>query len=508
MSCIPWLASDGARVADFVAGHARLQSDKQTQAMYNSPHASEIYRNFLDWLFTSFAVREDAFRASLVERLRLQPGQRVLVTGCGLGEDLPLIAAQVGPEGAIYAQDLAKRMVLHARERYPAHLCVPRWSVGDAPELPFADGFFDAVFHFGGINLFGDMPRAIGEMARVTRAGGRVVFGDEGVAPWLRGTEYGRVAIANIPLWQSRCHWNRFPPGSTRCIAPGPGQCFYLVDFVVAPQGPHMDWTCPTRGVVAARPARAPMASSKASRPAPASRRPTRLRAKASASTSGSTAWCVPPPAGAAMSERSGMLDRVASYYSDKLALHGETPLGVDWNGAEGRVLRFEQLARVIDADGRFTVNDLGCGYGAFLEFLRPRHEGFHYNGYDVSEEMVRAARARLPGSDATFSVAAAPAEDADFGIASGIFNVRLGADEPTWEAYIAATLDDLHRTSRRGFAFNCLTSYSDPDRMRPDLHYADPCRLFDLCKRRFSRQVALLHDYGLYEFTILVRKS
>ena len=39
-------------------------------------------------------------------------------------------------------------------------------------------------------------------------------------------------------------------------------------------------------------------------------------------------------------------------------------------------------------------------------------------------------------------------------------------------------------------------------------LYYADPGRLFDLCKRRYSRNIALLHDYGLYEFTILVRKT
>jgi ubiquinone/menaquinone biosynthesis C-methylase UbiE len=197
----PWLVRDGRQVADFVAGHARLQADKEAQAMYNSPHASDIYRNFLDWLFTSFGESEQAFRQGLVSHLRLKPGQRVLVTGCGLGEDLPIIAAQVGPSGAVYAQDLAKRMVLHAHERYPATLPAPHFSVGDAMELPFADGFFDAVFHFGGINLFGDMPRAIAEMARVARPGGRVAFGDESVAPWLRKTEYARVAIANIPLW-------------------------------------------------------------------------------------------------------------------------------------------------------------------------------------------------------------------------------------------------------------------------------------------------------------------
>ena len=30
----------------------------------------------------------------------------------------------------------------------------------------------------------------------------------------------------------------------------------------------------------------------------------------------------------------------------------------------------------------------------------------------------------------------------------------------------------------------------------------------FDFCKRNFSRNVALLHDYGLYDFTIIVRKN
>jgi hypothetical protein len=60
---------------------------------------------------------------------------------------------------------------------------------------------------------------------------------------------------------------------------------------------------------------------------------------------------------------------------------------------------------------------------------------------------------------------------------------------------------------SRRGFAFNMLTGYADADRMRPDLYYADPHAVFDRC-RRFSRRVALLHDYPLYEFTMLVRLS
>jgi hypothetical protein len=91
--------------------------------------------------------------------------------------------------------------------------------------------------------------------------------------------------------------------------------------------------------------------------------------------------------------------------------------------------------------------------------------------------------------------------------VASGIFNVKLDTDTAAWETYVRHTLSAVDALSTRGFSFNMLTSYSDADRMRGDLYYGDPCIFFDLCKRTFSKQVALLHDYGLYEFTILVRK-
>ena len=50
------------------------------------------------------------------------------------------------------------------------------------------------------------------------------------------------------------------------------------------------------------------------------------------------------------------------------------------------------------------------------------------------------------------------------------------------------------------------LTRHSDVDRREARLFYADPVDTFEYCRNRFSRHVALLHDYPLYEFTILVR--
>ena len=206
---------------------------------------------------------------------------------------------------------------------------------------------------------------------------------------------------------------------------------------------------------------------------------------------------------------KTDLLTEVAEYYTTKLAEHGETPRGVDWNGEESQTLRFEQLCKIVATSNRFSLNDLGCGYGALYGFLASKYEEFSYSGVDVSESMIRAAEQRYKDKPQTrFVLSSEPDQIADYSVASGIFNVRLNRSEYEWRTYLEATLDILDRTGRFGFAFNCLTSYSDEDKMRDYLYYADPCVLFDLCKCRYSRNVALLHDYGLYEFTILVRKQ
>lgn len=206
--------------------------------------------------------------------------------------------------------------------------------------------------------------------------------------------------------------------------------------------------------------------------------------------------------------DSTSLIKEVANYYTNKLSEYGETPKGVDWNSEEGQVLRFQELCKVISPSENFSINDLGSGYGAFFSYLNAKHSGVSYFGYDISEQMVEAARKRYAGApNAHFEVASRPLQKADYSIASGIFNVTLNHSKAEWEDYIKGVLDHLHESCEVGFSFNCLTSYSDKQRMREDLYYADPCAMFDLCKQKYSRKVALLHDYDLYEFTILVRK-
>jgi SAM-dependent methyltransferase len=196
------------------------------------------------------------------------------------------------------------------------------------------------------------------------------------------------------------------------------------------------------------------------------------------------------------------------AYYDARISTYGPTPAGVDWNSEESQMVRFEQLARLWEREPEAAVLDYGCGYGALALYLRQRGHTGSYLGFDLSNAMVTEARRCLaPWSDCQVTTDPAVLVPADYAVASGVFNVKQGTDTATWHAYVLDGLAHLATLGTKGFAFNLLTSYSDAERQRPDLYHADPFVLFDHCRRTYSRRVALLHDYPLYEFTILVRR-
>jgi methyltransferase family protein len=204
------------------------------------------------------------------------------------------------------------------------------------------------------------------------------------------------------------------------------------------------------------------------------------------------------------------ILPHVGGYYGSKFEEHGPTPAGVDWNSAASQEVRFGQLLRVRDdRAASFSLNDFGCGYGALVPYLESHGRPDSYCGFDIVDQML--AQARADNVDRPWVRFVASAEDlpvSDYTVASGVFNVKLHVDDESWNDYVLATLAELAAVSRLGFAFNMLTTYSDPERMRDDLYYADPCFFFDHCKRTYSRNVGLLHDYDLYEFTMVVRNN
>jgi SAM-dependent methyltransferase len=204
--------------------------------------------------------------------------------------------------------------------------------------------------------------------------------------------------------------------------------------------------------------------------------------------------------------------NKVRDFFSKAVKEYGATPKGVVWNSNKRIHTSFHQLTKIIDFSlPHFSLNDLGCGYGELVKFLKTGGEvapAFKYYGVDMSSDMITCAQKYCKDDpECTFTISNTLEKPCDYSIANGIFNMKLDAEESAWIDYVKSSLCALNNYSSRGFSFNALTSYSDKDKMKPELFYANPGEFFDFCKKNFSQNVALLHDYGHWEFTILVRK-
>ena len=111
------------------------------------------------------------WRARAADLAALEPGDNALDVACGTGDLAIELARRVGTRGEVIGSDFAEEMLERARAKAPELV----WEWGNALELPYASGRFDAATVGFGARNFSDLDRGLAEMARVVKPGGRVV---------------------------------------------------------------------------------------------------------------------------------------------------------------------------------------------------------------------------------------------------------------------------------------------------------------------------------------------
>ena len=149
---------------------------------------------------------------------------------------------------------------------------------------------------------------------------------------------------------------------------------------------------------------------------------------------------------------------RVNDFYARALRRFGpQAPMAVWWASQDTQRRRFEVLAEVGAWDG-MRAADVGCGVGDLFGFLQERGLDVSYQGYDISPDMVAAARAKYPQGRARFElrdvVATGLPRRFDYVVASGTFNIRFNHHE----RYLRRALRTMYEGCSRAVAFNVLT--------------------------------------------------
>lgn len=112
--------------------------------------------------------------ALAVSSAGLRAGGVALDVGCGTGRALPPLREAVGPTGTVIGLDHTAPMLSAAAPRAAA--CAATLVRADARRLPLPDGTADAVLAAGLVTHLPDLDEALTELARVTRAGGRLIL--------------------------------------------------------------------------------------------------------------------------------------------------------------------------------------------------------------------------------------------------------------------------------------------------------------------------------------------
>jgi hypothetical protein len=203
---------------------------------------------------------------------------------------------------------------------------------------------------------------------------------------------------------------------------------------------------------------------------------------------------------------QSDLVEKIKTYYDEKLKAHGPTAQGVDWKNEETQVIRFSLLAKLFEGEKHFSVNDMGCGYGAFADYLVTSHIPFDkYYGYDISEEMIRESKKKFENSANCFFIKSGTPEKTHYTVSSGIFNVKLDTPIGEWAAVVEGLLETMHAASAKGFSFNMLNQPTAESFRRDHLFYADSSDYEKLCKEKFGAKVDVYKNEHLYEFTVVV---
>ncbi len=201
---------------------------------------------------------------------------------------------------------------------------------------------------------------------------------------------------------------------------------------------------------------------------------------------------------------------KIAEIYNQRFLKLGPSPEASMWFSKKRQFARFDIILneiKLLNNNKKRSIIDIGCGYGAFYEFLSERgaDDIWSYYGYDVSNEVIKFCKEKY-SQGAAFYTGSIPTLTAEFIIMSGTYNFFPTQDYNSWRLYFFRSLKALWSKTTCAMIFNLQTS--DKEKITDGgIVYTSRNETENFCKSSFGNVKAVINSAIPKDVTFVIKK-
>ena len=200
---------------------------------------------------------------------------------------------------------------------------------------------------------------------------------------------------------------------------------------------------------------------------------------------------------------------KINNSYTNRLMKYGKSPQGLFWKNSFTQIHRFELIISALYKYHnlkQFTICDIGCGYGKFLEFLRNKlnKSTFQYQGCDLNNILIDHCTKNYSNKNCQFYKKSSPKGIVDFSVMSGTFNLSVTKDIKIWEKYILKNLTNIWKQTNKIMAFNLL--HQSEKKIQQGLYYTNKNWIKNMCEQNFGETEIIFSPILQEDILIIVK--
>jgi len=201
----------------------------------------------------------------------------------------------------------------------------------------------------------------------------------------------------------------------------------------------------------------------------------------------------------------------IAATFNSRFEAYGPKPEASLWFNKSRQLARFSKLTEAIVSrvsNNEVTIGDVGCGYGAFLDYLAKHNSEirFKYYGYDIADRVIAYCSKNLQTANATFWHRSRPTRKADFHVMSGTYNYTPNMGVGSWRSYMRDEIKYIFSATNKCIVFNLMLA-DKAYISKSSIFYEEMEHFLSFCRKELGETTILEHPLLRLEKTFCIEK-